>query len=340
VHRAASVDLGARQRGEGPLRVGIVGAGRRRQGLGPFLAAACEAAGARVTAVAGRARASTEAAASDLAAQLGHPVEAAVDLRALARGVDALVIAAPVEAHAECLAEALAAGVPCLCEKPLLPADRPAERLAEAAALVAAFRARGLLLDENCQWPFVLPAFLALHPRPAGAPVRELVMGLSPIGTGASMVEDSLSHVLSLLQGLVPGGRLGGVDAVHLADRSTAATANALRFRVATELGPVAVALHLQHCPAPPRPAWFAVDGARVDRRIGAGYTQWFVAPDGREILAADPLHALVYRFAALCRAPDPDRHRELADVLDARLRCFHHVLGALDPQARRGREA
>ena len=163
-----------------PLRVGILGAGRSRQGLGPFLARAFEAVGATVTAVAGRDAAGGARAASELAAVLGHPVAAAPDALALARSVDALVVAAPVAGHLAGLDAALAAGVPCLCEKPLVDAAD----LAAGLQRVAGFRARGLLLAENCQWPEVLPALRALHPTALRTPVRAVAMGLSPAEPG------------------------------------------------------------------------------------------------------------------------------------------------------------
>ena len=161
-----------------PLRIGIVGAGRSQQGLGPYLAAAFEAAGCRVTAVAGRDAHGGLRGAQQLARALGHPVDAAVDVAALARAVDALVIASPVPSHAQALDAALAAGVPCLCEKPLVsPREAAAGR-----ARVQTFAARGLLLDENCQWPFVLPALFELFPRLRSEPVRTIAISRWVIG--------------------------------------------------------------------------------------------------------------------------------------------------------------
>ncbi|MCA8965622.1 MAG: Gfo/Idh/MocA family oxidoreductase [Planctomycetes bacterium] len=91
------------------LRVGVVGAGRTRQGLGPYLAAACEAAGARVVAVSGRDLDGARRAAAELQRSLGHAIDAAASAEALARQVDALVVAAPPVAHGPALAAALAA---------------------------------------------------------------------------------------------------------------------------------------------------------------------------------------------------------------------------------------
>lgn len=307
-------------------RIGIVGAGRSRNGLGPFLASAFRAAGARIAGVAGRDLAGAERAAAELAARLGYPVAAFPSAQDLAPAVDALVVASPVAAHLDGLRAALAAGVPCLCEKPLVGAADTVAGL----ELVAAFAARRLLLDENCQWPFVLPALFALFPQLAGRPVRRVAMGLGPSGAGRAMVVDSLSHVLSVAMALAAvDGRAGASD-VRQTDPGPDAEDNVLTFRLAAAHGPLAVELHLRRCPEQPRPAWLAVDGCRMDRRIGAGYAQSFVAGD-KSVGTPDPLALLVYRFAALLQAPDLERTRELADSLATRLRCTASVLAALD---------
>jgi hypothetical protein len=307
-----------------PPRIGIVGAGRTQQGLGPYLAAAFEEAGCRVTAVAGRDANGALRGAEQLTAALGHPVDAAADVEVLARNVDALVIASPVASHARALDAALAAGVPCLCEKPLVGW----REAAAGRARIDTFAARGLLLDENCQWPFVLPALFELHPRLVGAPVHRVGMGLSPVGHGPSMVEDSLSHVLSVVQALVPDLADAEVAVVEQSDAGPRAEHNVVQFDLRSRAGGqgVAVALHLDRCPEPPRPAWLEVDGCRIDRRIGAGYAISFT--DGKhEVKMPDPLRQLVYRFAALLTRPSRDRTTALANLVDARLRLFADVL-------------
>lgn len=309
-----------------PLRVGILGAGRSRQGLGPFLARAFEAVGATVAAVAGRDEAGGARAASEIAALLGHPVAAAPDALALARRVDVLVVAAPVAGHLAGLDAALAAGVPCLCEKPLVDAAD----LAAGLQRVAAFRARGLLLVENCQWPEVLPALRALHPMALRTPPRAVAMGLSPAEPGPAMVADSLSHVLSVVQAVadLPADALP--TNVRQSDPSPSATANLVAFTVPARGGSVDVELRLQVCPTQPRPAWLAVDGHRIDRRIDPGYRITFVAPDGREVAAEDPLWRLVYGLRQLLPNAPRERTDAIADAVALRLRLYAAVLGAL----------
>jgi hypothetical protein len=103
-----------------------------------------------------------------------------------------------------------------------------------------------------------------------------------------------------------------------------------VRFTVGAATGPVAVELHLEHCPEPPRPAWISIDGARFDRRIGEGYVQSFVAGNGRAIEVQDPLHRLVYGFVQSIDRADLERRSIEAAAVSTRLRLYRAVLDAL----------
>ena len=307
-------------------RVGIVGAGRTRQGLGPFLAKWFESAGAEVVGVSGRDAARAEVAAADLGRQLGREVVAFADAQSLAARVDLLVVACPVEGHLAGLEAAAAAGVACLCEKPLVGWRDAARGL----AAVDVFRRRGLLLAENCQWPYTLPALDALHPEVRARPVRSLVMRLSPAWPGPTMVEDSLSHALSLLQALAPLPLDAELGDVSQTDGSEGAQENVVRFAVRACDLEVSVELQLRCCASQPRPAWFAVDGVRLDRRIGPDYQISFECADGRVANVQDPLAALVYGLVAdLQRAPR-ERTDAIADAIALRLRLYAGVLERL----------
>jgi len=309
-----------------PPRVGVVGAARTRQGLGPFLARWFERGGARVLGVSGRDAARARAAASALAGQLGHDVGAYPDARALAADVDLLVVACPVEGHLAGLDAALAAGVACLCEKPLVSWQQVGLGLER----VAAFRRRGLLLAENCQWPYALTVVDALQPELRAAPLRSLEMRLSPAEQGPAMVEDSLSHVLSLLQALAPLPADAAVCDVTQTDGGVGAAQNVVRFRVLGGAAPIEVGLHLRVCREQPRPAWFAVDGARFERRIDADYAISFRADDGRVAKVQDPLASLVYGLLDDLSRNDRARIEPLADALALRLRLYAGVLRGL----------
>ncbi|MFT4513057.1 MAG: putative dehydrogenase [Planctomycetota bacterium] len=305
--------------------VGILGAGRTRQGLGPFLARWFQKSGARITGIAGRDYTRTRNAAVAMSRQLGHDVSAYDNSVELAKTVDALVVACPVEGHLAGLDAALAAGVACLCEKPFVPAADAALGLQR----VEAFREAGLLLAENCQWPYALSALDALHPGLRKQPVRSLTMRLSPAHPGRVMVEDSLSHVLSMLQALVPLPADAVLSSVVQSNTAPDATENVVRFEVAGGIGNVVVELHLQCCPQQPRPAWFAVNGVRIDRQLGENYAISFASEDGRTVNCQDPLDLLVYDFLTNLRANPSERNNAL-DAIALRIRFYAGVLAQL----------
>jgi hypothetical protein len=294
------------------VNIGIVGAGRSRNGLGPFLAASFERAGAHVLGVAGRDVERAEANALELSQSLGHGVGAAVDVPALCRaGIDALVIASPAEHHLEALQAALEAGIACLCEKPLVA---PAQVEAGLAA-VRGFEERGLVLHENVQWPFVMPMVGKFYGERHG-PVRRVGLGLSPAATGASvMVRDALPHLISVAQ--AAAGAPVKLLSAELDHDSPTATECVLGTKLGYTGGELSAELYVRHCKKPPRPAWLAIDGRRLDRRIGPGYAIEFVA-GGLVLPIVDPLQQLVDRFVAAVQKPKSvaPQHRTIAERL------------------------
>lgn len=319
------------------IRCGLVGPGRTRNGLAPFLARDLEAAGARVVAAAGRDPDRTAAACADLGARLGHDVAAAASVTALIEDhrLDALVIAAPIPAHLPALRAALDAGVAVLCEKPLVA---PEEHDA-VEPLVAAFRQRGQLLMENCQLPFVLaPAFDGVRPGLRQQPVERIEMHMAPSGQGRAMLEDSVSHFVSVVQGLLPGASADAVQRVAvrvpLAAGETLATAREARVDLDLDspFAPVAASLYLLQRVEQPRPQWFGLNGVRVERRIDmADYSMRYCGLDAggveRCVSVQDPLAALTQAFVAAIREPDLDRNRAAADAVLERARLYRALL-------------
>lgn len=267
-----------------PLRVVVVGARRQRQGTGPFLALQAAAAGAELRAVWGTSAETAEQARAWLA-ERGANCQAYADWnRLLARErPEAVILACPRDTHAAWLESALRARLHVLCEKPLMPA-RPAR------ALAADFAAAGLLLAENCQWPFTLPAFRALHPEVELARVTRFRMGMSPAHQGLERWLELLSHPLSLLQAVAPGpvelARIRFHDAGHL------------EFAWRTHQRELACEVQALPSEAYPRPAEYSFDGALLCRRIlQPGYRFSFADERGREVPGVDPTPLRVADF-------------------------------------------
>jgi predicted dehydrogenase len=302
-------------------RVALVGARRVRQGLGPFVARDLVAAGARITGVVGTSAESAAAAGRDLQAALGIEVRTSRDLRdLLAReALDALVILSPSATHEAYLRAALDAGLHVLCEKPLVWGGEGLARRSEA--LASGFERKGLLLRENCQWPYVLPAYQELHGLPERAPAR-FAMRLAPDSTGVEMLGDALSHPLSVLQALVPGpDPRAERPRFRTRPGPLGATRIGLDFVYRTQACAVDVEVELEQTDVLPRPASLAVDGRWAERRVSMpGYTLHLTA-DARAVKVRDPLTVLIEDFVAQLRAlrggglaPAPPTYREIVE--------------------------
>jgi hypothetical protein len=308
-----------------PLPAGIVGAGRSRNGLGPFLATFLERAGCRVTAIAGRSPARAEANAAALKERLGHDVRPCRDLDELcASGITALVIASPPEHHLAALEAGASAGLPVLCEKPLVHEDH----FAPGTSVISRFISSGLVLAENCHWPYVLPALRELYGGVSFASVRQLSLGLGAVTSGRALVQNTLSHLLSLAQAV------GRVDADTIADsvscdRPSFSAPNVIRAHLRGPQLDLRLALYLDPSPNPPRPAWLEIDGARVDRRIAPGHTFSF-SGNGREVPVSDPMQRLVFRFAESLRSPNPSCIAVEGEAVRQRLRLYRDILSCL----------
>lgn len=306
-----------------PPRIGIVGAGRTRNGLGPFLATFFERAECRVSAIAGRSLARVQQNAAALADRLGHEVHACRDVHELcASGIDALVIASPPEFHLEALRAAESARLPVLCEKPLAHE----RHLSEAAPLVARFVDTGLLLAENCHWPYALPALRPLLGESFAGAARHISLGLASIGPGRTIVQNTLSHLLSLAQAVAHIDDTTTVERVALDRPSSDFVPNVLRCHLRGPGLDLGLALHLDLGATAPRPAWLAIDEIRMERRIGRGYAFSFVR-NGREVAVPDPMGQLVVSFSTCLRTAAAAWRIAEGDAARHRLRLYRDIL-------------
>lgn len=341
------------------LRIGIIGARRRREGTGPFIARQLAALGADVAAIVATRpdtlrQAQTQLAACGIAPR-GY-LSAAEMLQH--ERLDAVAICAPPAYRREHLRAALRAGVHVLCEKPLVWEPHGDDR-ADAAALIDALAAAGRVLMVVEQWPYTLPDFCRLHrlqwPLP---PPHDIVMWLAPGDCGAAMVPQALPHPLSLLLALCGGGgRIVQPTAeVHLRDASGRATCCTLRFGYGRASGDsVQVTVLLQQSAVQPRAAGYGIDGRYIARRLlwpqyGFAWQRVERAPlpsrrwddacgegggpasDAPCVPGEDPLARLLRDFLERCRQPgaSPGTQR-LADGVRLLHELYHQWRAVLD---------
>jgi hypothetical protein len=191
---------------------------------------------------------------------------------------------------------------------------------------VEAFHSAGLLLAENCQWPFTLEAFRRLHPGTNEVAPRRFEMWLSPTSRGFQQLGDCLPHALSLLQALVPGGRPCIEKPTIKSVESTPDTT--VSFDYVSGSARVEVSVELRAGGPQPRAAGFAIDGARGERVIQMPEYTMELSDGTRSVELCDPLTARIASFANELRSvcsggtiPSPaglSRRMEMLDTLVA----------------------
>jgi predicted dehydrogenase len=288
------------------LRVGIVGARRRRRGLGPFVARDLRAAGAEIAGFLATSPATRDATARALSA----PGYLDLDAMLAAEPLDALAVLSPAETHARYLEAACAAGLHVLSEKPLVWGEPGLARI--AARIAVAFDARGLLLWENCPWPYALPALEALHPGATARAPRRFEMRLQPASRGVAMLGDAMPHVFSLLQALNPGDKPAVLEP-RFSRRDAAADELVVRFVYRSDAAATRVRATLVRTEAVPSRAVLAVDGRVAQRVVSPDDYRLAFADGDRSVPVPDPLTLLVADFVrALEAGRAASRSREI----------------------------
>lgn len=281
------------------LRVAVIGARRVRAGTGPFLARQAARLGAKLVAVVGTRPETARAAAEELGRD-GLRVAAFTEAEDLfaEESPDAVLIASPAGTHRAWLRAALEGHAHVLCEKPLA-----AGGATETRDLAQEFAAAGLVLAENCQWPFVLPAFRELHPDFDPLRAESFRMLMAPPQRGIERWSELLPHPLSLLQAVAGGP--AELEGVRYSGDPEAHDAR-LRFRYATHEAAWNCEIVAEDLGRSPRPAEFAFDEALCRRRVsGRDYRIRFeseVPAPGKRARSAqvgDPMEARLADFLA-----------------------------------------
>jgi len=292
----------------------IIGARCRRQGIGEHVSRAFAAAGAEVRAVVGTSQTTADEARDALAA--GYDIHCtAYDSLAAAldrERPDIVAICSPYGVHLEQLRAVARSGAHCLCEKPLWWGEG-VEHARATEAVVDPFIHNGRYLALVTQWPYTLPAYYRLHPEVEGTAVETFQMELSPIAGGPTMVLDAVPHLLSMLHHLVG---VGEVVAPWLSFADAAQETMALGFDYRHAAGTTTVRFAATVCATKPRPAAYAINHRRAERRIHLLDYRMSLAAGAAQVAMDDPLDLLVANFLAQAvRGNVPDRQRLIYSV-------------------------
>jgi len=289
-------------------RVGVIGARRARSGLGPFVVRERLGAGAEIPCFLSTSSRSRDETAHELKRTSGIRARGYLDLKAMLKDeqLDALAILSPHATHAEYLDAALEAGLHVLCEKPLVwGVEDPG---AVAARLTAGFIDQALVLFENCQWPYTLPALERLHPGVLDHLPMRFQMALWPSRRGVDMLGDSLPHPLSVLQRIAPGEN-PIVEDVRFSTTDPDARVTVVRFCYGVGDHHVETEVEMRASTSHPRNVRIAINGRWATRLVSARDYAISFHSDSRSVPVDDPLPLLLGEFVkAISQSPpQPD---------------------------------
>lgn len=286
-----------------PYDIAIIGAARRRQGTGPYVAKFFSELGHRIIGVVGRTTASAENARDQLLEDFQIHTQSYDNLADLTQenNPDIIAICSPSESHLDFIRQALECNCHVFCEKPLgWPLTSHTLSMINTLLLLA--RQQGRLIHLNTQWPYTLGYFNQLYPDHHLTPedIKSFRMHLSPESKEAQMLVDSLSHGLSMLYQMVGTGTLSNI---HYHTFSESADHIELDFDYQHQNGTTHAQLGLKQTMDSPKPAWYQINNLRIDRQVALPDYQIQLQSRSAKCAIIDPLALSIRDFIASIEA-------------------------------------
>ena len=276
-------------------RVLVVGARRRHQGIGEFIARSFKESGAHVCAVVGTSQNTVDEALTNLKTRWEISAAGYTDLpTAIQEQAPSIVaLCSPHVLHRQHLQTVLDHGLHCLCEKPLIWQAGEVYDLEEVARIANDFHRQKKLLRLVTQWPLTLDEYFTLFPEVKPQPPRHFKMLMGPAYAGWQGIADSLPHVISMVHALTG---IGAVQKVEMICKDPERIE--FSFEYQHDRGMLVVEVSLIRTPNPPRPAGYAINGFFAQRTIKLPEYQFlFGNEEGRQVPMQDPLLKLIQSF-------------------------------------------
>lgn len=279
--------------------VGIIGAARRHQGTGAFIARTFAHYGHKIAGIVGTSKASTSEAKTNLEKNYSIKTQAYTSFEQLANehALDIVVISTPPSTHLDYLTQALSHQCHVFCEKPLWwPQDllTHAEYLEKVDQILNLARENQCYIHLNTQWPYTLKDFYRLHPlASAETKPTQFSMHLSPQSSGVSMLVDAASHGLSMLYQMVGSGEIDDIFIEKDGDNAI------IQFDYCHQKGTIKSTLGFIRSNETPKPASYQINNNTVKRIVALPQYQ-IQLQSGQQIMSIqDPLDSSIEDFLA-----------------------------------------
>ena len=289
-----------------PYNIGIIGAARRHQGTGAYIARTFHQLGHRISGIVGTSSSSITDATTALANNYGISTHGYTDIEELfnEHKLDIVVISSPPGTHLDYLNKSLKNGCHIFCEKPLwwpdsktVPSDLDLyEKLIQENLSLA--KEKDLYLHINTQWTYTIKDFMRLHPMALTTQdINQFSMHLSPQSSGINMLIDAASHGLSMLYQLAGSGDLSSITINHKLRNELQHTL--IRFDYNHIQGSIKTELGFIESHEVPKPASYEINGYSVRRNVVLPEYQIQLQSDQKTVDIQDPLDSSIKDFLA-----------------------------------------
>ncbi|MGD2272697.1 MAG: Gfo/Idh/MocA family oxidoreductase [Desulfobacterales bacterium] len=275
------------------MNIAIIGAGRNRNGIGPYVARYFHKNRAGVTSALGATEKSARRAVDALKVY-GIDANAYWDFdhMMVEERPNAVVIASPIPTHYEYLKKSIESGLHIFCEKPFFwhPKGDMAhqlDRLFEKAA------SKNLTIAMNSQWPFSIPFYEKLCGPLTGQPLGSFFMHLEPICSGKEMILDALPHALSILHFVLGAGEIHGLEVAKGAEKIS------MRFDYHCNKNRCETHVRLESKEQQPRNFKYGFNHKIINRVLELDTYTIYFRYQNRRIKISDPLELSVRDFMA-----------------------------------------
>ena len=280
-------------------KIGIIGAARRHQGTGPFIARTFANLGHEISGIVGTSENSTRLAVVDLSSHYGINTQGYTNFTDLLdqHQLDIIVIASPPGTHLKYLQLAADNNLHIFCEKPFWWPDNTlnfADYENSLQPIITKSTLNQRYIHLNTQWPYTLKDFSRLYPEAIiNNEIKQFAMHLSPQSQGVSMLVDGASHGLSMLYQLVGAGILNNIEMLQTSNSVV------INFDYQHERGCTKSILGFIQSNETPKPARYQINGCTVHRTVSLPEYQIQLQSDQQTISIQDPLDASIRDFLA-----------------------------------------
>ena len=285
-----------------PYNVAIIGAARRHQGTGPFIARIFSQLGHNLVGIVGTSEESTNQARVELASNYHIQTQAYTCFADLLSQhmLDIAVISSPPSTHLDYLQQALQHKCHVFCEKPLWWPNVAINELQQndyvqvIEDVLTLARKNRSYIHLNTQWPYTLKDFIRLHPKAfPNQKINQFAMHLSPQSAGQSMLIDAASHGLSMLYHLLGPGSIENIQ-ITQEGRSLL-----IDFDFTHASGCTKTTFGFIQSNETPKPASYQINGFNVDRIVALPEYQIQLQSTQQIMTIQDPLETSIKDFLA-----------------------------------------